>query len=166
MRLSRTHTRKNMKVRELLRERGGESENQLEKDRKDMKRLPMRESWTSRAEARKKGMYSLFQETRARMGLYQRYSLTFWPSAWCFPTVADCYTALGVIHAHWRPVPGKIKDYIAFPKPNGYQSIHDRLHRRRWRPRNAIAHGVPTPRSASTGSPVTSPTRKRRARPR
>src|SRR3989344_5337638 len=41
-----------------------------------------------------------------------------------FPTVADCYTALGVIHSHWRPVPGKIKDYIAFPKPNGYQSIH------------------------------------------
>jgi GTP pyrophosphokinase len=41
-----------------------------------------------------------------------------------FPTLADCYTALGIIHAHWRPVPGKIKDYIAFPKPNGYQSIH------------------------------------------
>ena len=41
-----------------------------------------------------------------------------------FPTVADCYSALGVIHSQWRPVPGKIKDYIAFPKPNGYQSIH------------------------------------------
>src|ERR1700749_1069669 len=41
-----------------------------------------------------------------------------------FPSVPDCYSALGVIHAHWRPVPGKIKDYIAFPKPNGYQSIH------------------------------------------
>ena len=40
------------------------------------------------------------------------------------PTVADCYSALGVVHKHWRPVPGKIKDYIAFPKPNGYQSIH------------------------------------------
>ena len=40
------------------------------------------------------------------------------------PTVADCYSALGVAHKHWRPVPGKIKDYIAFPKPNGYQSIH------------------------------------------
>ncbi len=41
-----------------------------------------------------------------------------------FREVADCYSALGIIHAHWRPVPGKIKDYIAFPKPNGYQSIH------------------------------------------
>lgn len=39
-------------------------------------------------------------------------------------TVEDCYRALGVIHAFWRPLPGKIKDYIAFPKTNGYQSLH------------------------------------------
>lgn len=40
------------------------------------------------------------------------------------PTVEDCYSVLGKIHAIYRPIPERVKDYIANPKPNGYQSLH------------------------------------------
>jgi GTP pyrophosphokinase len=49
-------------------------------------------------------------------------------------SVKDCYGALGIIHQTWSPVPGRIKDFIAMPRPNGYQSLHTSV---------ISEHGVP-----------------------
>ncbi|MBI2612581.1 bifunctional (p)ppGpp synthetase/guanosine-3',5'-bis(diphosphate) 3'-pyrophosphohydrolase [Candidatus Kaiserbacteria bacterium] len=112
------------KTREFFKQRRGENEKRLEKTERDLKReLAEAGLRAFRTEARIKGTYSLFLKLERKQWdiskIYDVLALRI-----IFPTLADCYTALGIIHAHWRPVPGKIKDYIAFPKPNGYQSIH------------------------------------------
>ena len=112
------------KTKELLKERRQENEKRLEKTEKDLKRALGEAGLRKfRTEARKKGDYSLFRKLERKdwdIGkIYDIRALRV-----IFDSVADCYTALGIVHAQWRPVPGKIKDYIAFPKPNGYQSIH------------------------------------------
>ncbi len=112
------------RTREVFSERKSENEKRLEKTERDMKREFAEAGLRNfRTEARIKGFYSLFQKLERKnwdvSKIYDMRALRV-----IFPTVAECYTALGIIHGHWRPVPGKIKDYIAFPKPNGYQSIH------------------------------------------
>lgn len=112
------------KTKELLKERKKENEKRLEKVEHDLKReLGDAGMRSFRTEARIKGVFSLFQKLeRKKWEINEIHDIL--ALRVIFPTVADCYSALGIIHGHWRPVPGKIKDYIAFPKPNGYQSIH------------------------------------------
>jgi GTP pyrophosphokinase len=118
------HPKEYEKTRELLKERRNENEKRLQKTEHDLKREFAEAGLRNfRTEARVKGIYSMYTKLERKQWditkIYDIIALRV-----IFPEVADCYSALGVIHGHWRPVPGKIKDYIAFPKPNGYQSIH------------------------------------------
>jgi GTP pyrophosphokinase len=72
---------------------------------------------------RRKHYYSLFRKLlKYDKNINQIYDIT--AIRIIVPDMPTCYTALGAIHNIWKPVLGRIKDYIAQPKPNGYQSLH------------------------------------------
>jgi guanosine-3',5'-bis(diphosphate) 3'-pyrophosphohydrolase len=74
-------------------------------------------------EGRIKRLYSIHQKLkRQRIELDQVYD--FVALRILVKTIPDCYAVLGVLHNAWRPVPGRVKDFIAMPRPNGYRSLH------------------------------------------
>ncbi len=77
----------------------------------------------ARMDARIKRPYSVFQKLRRqKIAMDQVYDLM--ALRIITDSVKNCYAALGVIHNRWRPIPGRIKDFIAIPRPNLYQSLH------------------------------------------
>jgi len=74
-------------------------------------------------EGRIKRMHSIQQKLkRQRIELDQVYD--FVALRILVKTIPDCYAVLGILHNAWRPVPGRVKDFIAMPRPNGYRSLH------------------------------------------
>ncbi len=74
-------------------------------------------------QSRVKRVYSIhLKMRRQRIGLDQVYD--FIAIRVIVPTIRDCYAILGIVNNMWSPVPGRIKDFIATPRPNGYQSLH------------------------------------------
>jgi GTP pyrophosphokinase len=75
------------------------------------------------SDGRVKHKYSLYNKLlRYNKDLRQIYDLVALRIV--VPNITSCYESLGIIHEHFQPIPGRIKDYIAIPKPNGYQSLH------------------------------------------
>jgi GTP diphosphokinase / guanosine-3',5'-bis(diphosphate) 3'-diphosphatase len=76
-----------------------------------------------RIDSRIKGVYSLYKKLERKGNdvdeIYDVLALRI-----VGYSIEECYKILGMVHMLWRPLPGKIKDYIASPKPNGYRSIH------------------------------------------
>jgi GTP pyrophosphokinase len=66
-------------------------------------------------------------------------------------SVRDCYATLGIIHQTWTPVPGRIKDFIATPRPNGYQSLHTSVVSERGFPFEVQIRSIEMHRTAEEG---------------
>jgi len=78
---------------------------------------------TAKVESRIKRLYSIHKKLqRQHIAVEQVYDL--YAMRVITQSVQDCYAVLGIIHNLWRPVPGRIKDFIAMPRPNFYQSLH------------------------------------------
>jgi guanosine-3',5'-bis(diphosphate) 3'-pyrophosphohydrolase len=78
---------------------------------------------TASVESRIKRLYSIHKKLqRQHITVEQVYDL--YAMRVITQSIQDCYAVLGIIHNLWRPVPGRIKDFIAMPRPNLYQSLH------------------------------------------
>lgn len=75
---------------------------------------------------REKHLFSLYKKMQKKRLSFEEV-LDIFAFRVIVETVDDCYRALGLVHSLYKPLPGKFKDYIAIPKPNGYQSLHTLL---------------------------------------
>ncbi len=111
-------------VEELLKQRKKTDEKYVEKVYKSLKKELAKQGIKDiKTEYRIKHKYSLYRKLqRKAMDIDTIYDIV--ALRVIVPNVEDCYRTLGLIHTMWRPLPGRIKDYIALPKTNGYRSIH------------------------------------------
>ena len=112
------------KTKELLSERTKETQVRLEAMARTLRKKLAEDGIVKfESDHRVKGLWSLYQKLKRKGGdiseIHDIAALRV-----VVETVPDCYRALGIVNNLWQPLVGKIKDYIAFPKPNGYQSLH------------------------------------------
>ncbi len=111
-------------ISRLVKEKSAETQAHLEKMLRAVKKELAKNGITKfQTNYRIKGLYSLYQKLQRKEGDIDRvYDIS--ALRVIVPTIDDCYRVLGLIHKTWQPLPGRIKDFIATPKPNGYRSIH------------------------------------------
>jgi guanosine-3',5'-bis(diphosphate) 3'-pyrophosphohydrolase len=110
-------------VKDAIESRRKEGEEFLEQIQKVIEQKLHENNIRARVEARIKRIYSIWQKLqRQHISVDQIYDMM--ALRIITESVNDCYAVLGLIHNQWRPVPGRIKDMIAMPRPNLYQSLH------------------------------------------
>lgn len=113
------------KVKKLLKVNEVKLNHILLKLKLSLERALKEEKIDARIQYRAKHLYSLFNKLKREeinWDINKVYDIVAFRVI--VGSVEDCYRALGVVHKLWRPIPDYVRDYIANPKPNGYQSIH------------------------------------------
>jgi GTP pyrophosphokinase len=112
------------KMKEILQNKTEASLEHLEKIKKELTHeLQKQNIEVIKISARKKHDYSLWKKLlKYNMEIEKIYDIA--ALRIIVPTVEDCYRVLGIVHSLWKPLPERIKDFIALPKLNGYQSLH------------------------------------------
>ncbi|HDO23606.1 MAG TPA: bifunctional (p)ppGpp synthetase/guanosine-3',5'-bis(diphosphate) 3'-pyrophosphohydrolase [bacterium] len=120
------HPEGHEKIIKIIKGKYEEKEKYLEKVKQELGEELKRNGLENfKIDSRIKHIYSLFKKLKrpdVDMNINKVYDLIALRIV--VETIEECYKILGIIHKMWRPLPSKIKDYIAVPKPNGYQSLH------------------------------------------
>ncbi len=117
------HPEEYRRLTEQLRQREATAAALIAEIRVNIVKLLEENSIQAEVRGRIKHLHSIWTKLR-RQGIGLERVYDFLAFRLIVSTVPHCYAALGLIHQLWRPVPGRIKDYIAMPKPNAYQSLH------------------------------------------
>lgn len=111
------------RVRKLAGDRYEEKEKYIGEIIGDLQNKLKEENIKAEIHGRRKHLYSLFRKLqRCDDDISKIYDIV--AVRVVVTNIEECYRVLGIVHAIWRPLIGRIKDYIAMPKPNGYQSLH------------------------------------------
>jgi GTP pyrophosphokinase len=111
-------------IQKLLKKKREEIERHLDEFQKKLRKVLVENNVKDfKIDYRVKSLYSLFKKIKKYKGnveaIYDISALRV-----TVQEISDCYKVLGIVHGAWRPLPERIKDYIATPKLNGYRSIH------------------------------------------
>lgn len=114
------------RIRKIVDKNKEERQEYINKRIEEIKKLLESEKIKATIYGRSKTFYSIYRKTKMNNcsveDLFDLYAIRV-----IVNSIKDCYTVLGIIHEKYRPMPGRVKDYIAVPKTNMYQSLHTTL---------------------------------------
>lgn len=110
------------RLRKLIRDRLGKSHRKLAVARHEVEQALQKESIDFKMDGRVKSVYSLHKKLKKVEDIEDIFDLI--ALRIIVKNKSDCYRVLGVLHGLYQPMVSRIKDYVAVPKPNGYQSLH------------------------------------------